>query len=276
MRSRLVAFRAAIVFATTFILTLGFGIIDYVAGFFPRSTDPKDTYTNVMSTGYGTLAAILLPVALASQWRGSARWLGLFEAGSLAVAAMAVAAALANDYRHPFVPVPGAWGNFVGLAVVAVPVALVGALHPQRGALFRGAGRPHRAVLLFALASAAAWAVYGVAMSPNQWRAVEPLNGERNGYGAWTGLCGMALAFAAVGVHAAWRRGGWRAEAWTLAAAAGSFGAVVLLHPHAPGSLGTAGGALVVAWSVAWAAWGTWPGRRAERPALFNRAAGDA
>ncbi|MBA2532390.1 MAG: hypothetical protein H0V23_09855 [Nocardioidaceae bacterium] len=88
------AFQIALVLFALFWLTVGFGVIDLVSGFTPPYTSDG---TNVLSSAYGAIAAVVLPLALFAQLRARQTSVAALQVIAAVALSFALAGVLALD-----------------------------------------------------------------------------------------------------------------------------------------------------------------------------------
>jgi hypothetical protein len=233
-------FRLLLVLFALVWLTFGFGVIDFVSGF--TSVDDRDPLSiGVLSAAYGAVAGIVLPAAFLALLHAPQRRPAAVQQLAVVGIAFALAGAIGLD---PLC--------LISVGMVGVMLVAVRALHPARPPLLperRGTGR---AVLAVTAVGAVPWLFYALTTAASSRGGVPPEEmAARPQAGGWAGATVLALVVVLLALLAATRTPGWRVPLYSAALAATAFGLVSLLHPVAPGSVGTVWGSLAVAWSLA-------------------------
>ena len=115
------AFQIALVLFALFWLTVGFGVIDLVSGFTPPYNG-----TNVLSSAYGAIAAVVLPLALFAQLRARQTSVADLQVIAAVALSFALAGVLALD------PL-----SFISVATLAAMLVVLLWLHPSRPRLLQ-------------------------------------------------------------------------------------------------------------------------------------------
>jgi hypothetical protein len=140
----------------------------------------------------------------------------------------------------------------VAAAVVAAATAAVVVLHPARGRLLRGLGRPRFPMLALALAACGPGSQYALHMAFNQRDGVLPADAHL-GLQHWAALAAAALAALFTALLASVRTEGFVIPGLTAAAAVLAWAFTCLVYPNAAGALSPAWAGLAVVWAAVFA-----------------------
>lgn len=235
--ARRIAFSALAILFSLVWLTVGFGVIDLASGFLTGG-DPRGT--QVLSAAYGIIAGFVLPVAFLAQVGAPGSKVAALQQVAAVAVAFAVAGALGLD------PL-----SFISVGMLAVMLAVLVWLHPERGRGFARPRMPNRLIGAFAAVAALPAMAYAIAVSANQRAALPPFEeASRPQAGGWSGAAALAVTIVLVAALAAARTNGWRIPASTAGLAAVIFGLLCTLNPEAPGSVGPVWGAGAIAWGL--------------------------
>jgi uncharacterized membrane protein YidH (DUF202 family) len=240
-RRRVFAAWAAVLALALGVLFVGVTVLTLALWF----SDPGYAETNpVVDLGFFALGAVVVASGIGLQVGAPERHVAGLQQAIVGLGALGVAG-LAGDRIEPL------GGALVLLAAVGVLVVL----HPARRSLVRPGERPSLLVGLVAAVIAVPAVLYATAMldlalasGPSCFLG-ECARGDR-----YAEMAALAVAVAILGVLAGLGAPGWRQSAWSAAVAAALVGLASIALPQVAGSLGTAGGALAVAWAVLLAA----------------------
>lgn len=195
----------------------------------------------MLSTAYGAIAGIVLPLAFLAQLRApNCRPAALLQIAVVAIA-FTVAGVLGLD------PL-----SFISVGTLVVMLAVLWFLHPARPPLLPDLRRrPRRRALVLCGLAAIPWLAYAIEMAANSRLRIPPDDlAARPQAGGWAGACAMALCVILLGLLSCTQARGWRVPLWSAALTSFAFGVVSLLHLDSPGSVGRLGGALAAAWGL--------------------------
>jgi hypothetical protein len=142
-------------------------------------------------------------------------------------------------------------GGLMTAAEAVVPVvgiAVLVALHPDRGRMLKGA-RPNPLLLAMTAVAAVPLAVYGARQLDLQ--ATLPVTEPHAAVGHWAGMAFWALALVCLAALTSLRVPVWRLPLYSGAAAVALVATASLVHPAMPSSLGTTGALAAVAGTAA-------------------------
>lgn len=242
------AFQIALVIFALFWLTVGFGVIDLVSGFTPPYNG-----TNVLSSAYGAIAAVVLPLALFAQLRARQTSVAALQVIAAVALSFALAAVLALD------PL-----SLISVATLAAMLVVLLWLHPSRPRLLQFDRRLNRPLLGLTAVAAVPWGVFALEMAANGRSALAPAAAAaRPQAGGWAGATALAVCVVLLGLLSSTRTPGWQVPLWAASLATFTFGVASLVNPVAPGSAGPVWGTLAVAWSAVFVTTAYWSWRRA-------------
>lgn len=251
------AFQIALVFFALFWLTVGFGVIDLVSGFTPPYTSDG---TNVLSSAYGAIAAVVLPLALFAQLRARQTSVAALQVIAAVALSFALAGVLALDPH-----------SFISVATLVAMLAVLLWLHPSRPRLFQFDRPLNRPLAGLTAIAAVPWGVYALEMAANGRSELPPAAaGDRPQAGGWAGATALAVCVVLLGLLASTRTPGWRVPVWSASLATLTFGVASVVNPVAPGSAGPVWGTVALAWSVVFVITAYWSWRKAS-PILDRR-----
>ena len=245
-KARRVAFRVVAIVTSLWVLALmSFGLTEIVLMWLPA-----DTLSSVGETlGFGELDlahrahfmsigvihwAIVLGVLV--QLRRPERR----EAPMLHVVAIAISLSVTSSLSGSL----SAW--LLDMAVLVIPLLLLGILHPHARQLFR-LPTWDRVMVAIATLGVVPWLVFAFTNAHLQWRNIAGDTHAEMDH--WSTMAFMALVIIACSFIGATDHSGWRLTAWIAALASINYGLHSLVYPE-PASAASA------PWAVAALAWG--------------------
>jgi len=192
----------------------------------------------VHDVAWGDFAVILVcGSAIAQLWTPERRPAAMQQlVVCLAVGGLSMAASGALELSH-----------LIRGAVLAVPVAVMVALHPVRRDVLR-VGRVSPILTLFAIVAAVPLALF--AQQQIRIQRVDTVSPHGIAF-HWGTMATLALAIAATMLVASTRTPGWRLSAWCSALALAVFGVASAIYPGYPSSVGRPWGTCAIALAIA-------------------------
>jgi deazaflavin-dependent oxidoreductase (nitroreductase family) len=222
--------------------------------------------TPVTDLGFFALGFIIIGGGLASQLWAPERHVAGVQQVVLALLALGVAG-LIGDRIEPL----------VGSLAFLLATAVLFALHPARGEVLRLGNRLSALLAVMAVLAAIPAVGYAAGMLGLARQAGPSCFLGRCARGdRLAEMAALALAIALVGTLAAWKPPGWRLSAWCAGTSSIVVGLASIALPDAPGAVGQAGGAFVVAWGVLFVAAAEWEATRTASDVFHSRPSSDA
>jgi hypothetical protein len=238
--ARLLGLRLSAAFFAFVFWVPSLALTDLVAALIPVHSEPKSSHA-AGNLAYGIIGAVLVAPAFASQAHRPERKIAPLQQLALVILALGLAAVGS-----------GAYMGIAGAAVVLVPLVIVLAVHPARGAVSRQRPRPSLPLVALALAALVPALAYAWKMAANGRANLPPEDSYAYVPTVWSGIVAMAFATISISFLAALRPRGWPIPAACVAVAAFLFGTASVINPDIPASGGRGWGATAILWSVAW------------------------
>jgi hypothetical protein len=205
--------------------------------------------------GFGVPYGILVAGAfLALMWRPERRPSVLLQVLAVALA-VAVASLISTDP-----------GYLIIAAILVLAVAILVALHPLRGRVFRVVMNPSWAMAAVAVVGAIPLVWFGLSSASLQ--RTGPPHDPHVSQSHWTTMASMAFGLVLVGLLASARIAGWRVTAWCAGLGAAVYGIASIVFSRFPGtdvpyagSEGVGWGVVALVGGLAFVAVSEWDGR---------------
>lgn len=231
----------SLLFGVTFIGVTALTIWLWLAG---RNSDTNP----VTDLGFFALGAVIIATGFAVQLVAPERGISGVQQAAIGLLALGVAGLIGGRVEP-----------FTGSLLFLVATAILVALHPVRREFFKIGPRPSPRLAALSILATIPATFYAATMLIQARRAGPSCFFGQCAYGdRFAEMAALAIAIVAAGMLAASRPGGWRITAWSVGVAAVIVGSASLVLSELPGSLGQAGGAVAVAWGVAFIAVAEW------------------
>jgi hypothetical protein len=226
--------------------------LDLVSGLLPVGRDAA-TSSAIGDVAFGVLGLVLIAPAFAALARREGAAAALHQ---LALVVVVLAAASVWS---------GESGGVLGAAAVAVALAIVWALHPDRRSLLpqpAGASWSPAMVALAVAVSVPAW-WYAAALAARGRADLPPEDSFAFVPSLWSAVVAVLVSMSLLALLAASRGSGWLVPAACVGVAVLLLGLASVVNPDVPASGGRGWGVAAIAWSGAWLL----AARSANRPA---------
>lgn len=242
-RGRLLGYRITMGVLGVALALAGFALLSLIAGWF--GVGDREIH-QIHDIAWGLLGGVLISTGLIVQALRPERWIAPAQQAMVGAGALTVGFALG--------------GEFAFIAVGIVVIALLVALHPDRGALFSGEGLSVPMLLLALLAVVPA-VLYALDQAEIQRACASALDEHCEEF-HWSQMAALAVALPAVGAVAALRATGWRLTTWCVGISALLWGVASLLFPDHVSALPTAWAVGTLVAGAVFVGLGEWERRR--------------
>ena len=226
-RIRRTAFLACVWFVSVMLGIVFFGLTSLVLGWFEAADGPAIPVTDL---GYGALVGILITGGILVQIRPERRIAGVQQA-ALGALALLISVPLASDTQ-----------NLLPGLIILAAVAILTALHPDRGESFRMGTGPDPVLAAIVIVGAVPLIAYALSIAAQARQFVGPPHHVQR----LATMAAMAIAVLLTGLLAALQTRGWRTPAWCTGTAVIVFGLASLFFPTYLGSAGRGWGAVAL------------------------------